>query len=204
MAWPSGTKAPTTNVDAGSDRPALARADIKQNIDNVNSIIDTFDIAAPSNGDILVYNSTAGAWEPGAPVGGGIDLGVTTINSGEELVSGNIYRRTVAELYDSGSFITITGGGFQFTLAAGTYYAEPQAIMTSQNIGAEASVVLYNETDSSTTVTFGFNQVATTNETLITGGGAFTIASAKTFSFRQDTNDVQSRDVTARIKFFKS
>ena len=35
MAWPSGTKASTTNVDAGSDKPRLARPDIKQNIDNV-------------------------------------------------------------------------------------------------------------------------------------------------------------------------
>jgi hypothetical protein len=42
MAWPSGTKAATTNVDAGTDQPKLARADIKQNIDNVNSIIDYF------------------------------------------------------------------------------------------------------------------------------------------------------------------
>lgn len=41
MAWPS-TKAATTNIDAGSDKPALARADIKQNIDNVNSIIDYY------------------------------------------------------------------------------------------------------------------------------------------------------------------
>lgn len=41
MAWPS-TKAGTTNIDAGSDKPALARPDIKQNIDNVNNIIDYY------------------------------------------------------------------------------------------------------------------------------------------------------------------
>ena len=42
MTWPSGSKAATTNVDAGSDRPKDARSDIKQNIDNVNAIIDYF------------------------------------------------------------------------------------------------------------------------------------------------------------------
>ena len=39
MTIPS-TKASTLNVDQGSDKISLARADIKQNIDNVNEIID--------------------------------------------------------------------------------------------------------------------------------------------------------------------
>ena len=40
--WPSGTKASTANLDAGTDKPRLARPDIKQNVDNVNDIIDFF------------------------------------------------------------------------------------------------------------------------------------------------------------------
>jgi hypothetical protein len=47
MTWPSGTKASTTNVDAGTDRIADARPDIKQNIDNVNEIIDFYDADGP-------------------------------------------------------------------------------------------------------------------------------------------------------------
>ena len=43
MSWPSGTKAVTTNVDAGTDSVTSARGDIKQNIDNVNTIIDFYD-----------------------------------------------------------------------------------------------------------------------------------------------------------------
>ena len=46
MAYPT-VKAGTTNVDAGSDSPKLARADIKQNIDNVNALIDHFDGTGP-------------------------------------------------------------------------------------------------------------------------------------------------------------
>ena len=44
MSWPT-TKAGTTNIDAGSDKPALARPDIKQNIDNV-----LFVVASGNNG----------------------------------------------------------------------------------------------------------------------------------------------------------
>lgn len=47
MAWPSGTKASTTNVDQGTDKISLARPDIKQNIDNVNEIIDFYDASGP-------------------------------------------------------------------------------------------------------------------------------------------------------------
>ena len=108
MAWPSGTKAGTTNVDAGSDRPALARADIKQNIDNVNAIIDEFDITSPSNGDILTYNSTSGAWEPGAAGAGANAIAVFQVASGEENVSGSIYRNELTEIYILKSFSIVT------------------------------------------------------------------------------------------------
>jgi len=60
MAWPSGTKASTTNVDNGSDLISNARADIKQNIDNVNDIIDHLNISSPNNGDILQYSTATG------------------------------------------------------------------------------------------------------------------------------------------------
>lgn len=41
MAWPT-TKATTTHLDDQTDDPNLARPQIKQNIDNVNDIIDFF------------------------------------------------------------------------------------------------------------------------------------------------------------------
>tara|TARA_S200002703_G_scaffold159922_1_gene175514 strand:+ start:2433 stop:2987 length:555 start_codon:yes stop_codon:yes gene_type:complete len=56
--WPSGTKASTNNLDAGTDKPRLARPDIKQNVDNVNDIIDYFNVSSAADGDILVYNSS--------------------------------------------------------------------------------------------------------------------------------------------------
>jgi hypothetical protein len=61
--WPSATKASTANVDAGTDQISLARADIKQNIDNVNDIIDTLNIGSPTNGDLMQYSSSTSKWE---------------------------------------------------------------------------------------------------------------------------------------------
>jgi len=203
MAWPS-TKAATTNVDAGSDSPSSARSDIKQNIDNVNAIIDEFDIASPNNGDILTYNSTSGAWEPSAAESGGINLSVININSGEENVSGNIYRRTVEEKFDSDSISAITGGGYQFTLTAGSYYSEASPGVHGQTIGSEASLRLYNETDAAEEGGYSFAQIATTDGFVLQGSFAFTIATTKTFSIRQTTADSASRNATASIKFYKS
>jgi hypothetical protein len=61
--WPSGSKASTTNLDAGTDKPSLARADIKQNVDNVNDIIDMFNISGPTSGQILKYNTDNSRFE---------------------------------------------------------------------------------------------------------------------------------------------
>lgn len=61
--WPASSKASTANLDSGSDKPRLARADIKDNVDNVNDIIDFFDGASPADGDIFVYNSSNAKFE---------------------------------------------------------------------------------------------------------------------------------------------
>ena len=136
MAWPSGSKAGTTNVDAGSDKPALARADIKQNIDNVNSIIDTFDIASPNNGDILVYNSTSGAWEPGAPSSGGPNISLLTSNGTYDTGIATYYRHniTFSETSDLDSIVSVDGTTGVFTLGAGRYLLQVQF---GQNSGTQ-------------------------------------------------------------------
>jgi hypothetical protein len=61
--WPSGTKASTSNLDAGTDSPASARADLKTNVDNVNSVIDMFNITSPANNQILKYNSSTNVFD---------------------------------------------------------------------------------------------------------------------------------------------
>ena len=46
MSWPT-TQAGTTHLDAGTDNPGSARADIKQNVENVNAILDFYSTIGP-------------------------------------------------------------------------------------------------------------------------------------------------------------
>tara|TARA_A100001201_G_C4050199_1_gene189418 strand:+ start:196 stop:867 length:672 start_codon:yes stop_codon:yes gene_type:complete len=84
--WPSSHKAGTTSTDAATDRIDLARADIQQNIVNVNEIIDMFDLASePSNEQILKYNTTTDRFEVGSAAVGsaaGSDTQIQFNNSG--------------------------------------------------------------------------------------------------------------------------
>ena len=195
MAWPS-TKASTSNVDAGSDSPSSARADIKQNIDNVNSIIDEFDIASPSNGDILTYNSTSGAWEPGAAASGGTSVAIIGITSGEELVSGSTYRAALTEDFDPSGIVSLNGS-YQITLTAGTYAVKLEPFGETDD---EAPYVLYNETDSSIERTFTGRGIATTTDALYSGTVVISPGSTKNFSFRQ--TDVTSTNRNSTPKFY--
>ncbi len=54
--WPT-VKAGTTHLDAGSDNPGSARADIKQNVDNVNDMIDTIVVTSPTATQVLSYDN---------------------------------------------------------------------------------------------------------------------------------------------------
>jgi hypothetical protein len=94
--WPSGSKASTTNLDAGTDRPSLARADIKQNVDNVNSIIDMFNIATPTNEQILKYNAGNSRFELVADAGQNINAG-TGISVDQESDGGVTISSTVTD-----------------------------------------------------------------------------------------------------------
>jgi hypothetical protein len=71
MAYPT-VKATTTHLDAGTDSPSQARSQIKQNIDNVNALIDHFNSSGPisiqgneitstrSNDDLIITVSGTG------------------------------------------------------------------------------------------------------------------------------------------------
>lgn len=96
--WPSGSKASTQYTDQPTDRIADARAEINQTIANQGEIIDMFDIASPSDGDILSYNSTNSRFESGSQTSGGcliipsVDIPYTssaTVYSGGWSLSGN-------------------------------------------------------------------------------------------------------------------
>lgn len=47
----------TDHVDQRTDSIRLARADIKSCVDNINALIDCFDIQSPQSGEVLVAQS---------------------------------------------------------------------------------------------------------------------------------------------------
>jgi hypothetical protein len=127
--WPSGSKAPTSNCDAGTDSISSARAVIKQNIDNVNDIIDTFNISSPSNGDVLKYNSTSGVWEQVASstLAGTPTAYLEAVHSNVGKGSSGTDERDMSVmtvLSDANSLLTITGDSGttnSINLTPGTY-----------------------------------------------------------------------------------
>jgi hypothetical protein len=131
MTIPS-TKASTANVDEGGDKISLARADIKQNIDNVNEIIDHLDEAGaflPAHityGDGLTTTQETSA----AHVAESPTL-ITAGATGISIVAG-----------DS------AGGPNKISIPAGTYIFETNASVpkVSQNQDI-ASIALYDETN---------------------------------------------------------
>lgn len=206
--WPSGTKAGTTNVDNPNDLVANARADIKQNIDNVNDIIDTFNIATPSDGDLLQYSSSSGQWEQVASssVGSAANFatikfaGTDTIN----LVSGNIYRKPITELFDPNNIVDTPfedSTGLQsdtFTLPAGNYIFTSEVKRTYDT---QATISIFNESDS-TEIEDSFAsylEVGNTNSGIIEGIHGFTLAGTKTLSLRQNAANSNDRNVVLKV-----
>jgi hypothetical protein len=113
--WPAGTKASTDNLDQGSDSPRLARADLLLNVQNVNSIIDMFNISSPTNNQILKYSTANARFELAADAEGvaaspitfvGDDSTGTAVNTGETFKIAGTQNITTAV---SGDTLTITG-----------------------------------------------------------------------------------------------
>ena len=177
--WPSANKASTTNVDAGTDQISLARADIKQNIDNVNDIIDIFDIASPTNGDLMQYNSSTEKWEKvsATSVSTKVKFATLTIKSGAGagVASGGdpAFRLDITAKSDADNMITLldvdsAGEHARFSLAPGTYGMHTQ---TDAPYGGNEEPILYNVTaaqnfNSSLRTNINFYKVLTVTTTL--------------------------------------
>jgi hypothetical protein len=153
--WPSSNKATTTDIDQGTDSPNLSRAQIKKDIDNINSITDTFDIPTDTpNGSILAYDGTAGEFNTTSAQslakafliykGFEQDLDETQSEEGIYPTTADGRRNKMMDRrlkYDPFGLITdITGDGFQ--LSEGTYliHTQSQQSYYITNYGAFGSV----------------------------------------------------------------
>lgn len=164
MAWPT-SNASTDNLDAGSDNPGLARADIKTNIDNTNAIIDEFgnvNISSPSAGEALIWDSVNSYWRNGNAVGtssayirASLQSTATFATTGGSANSGNL---NVAIDNDSFSLIN-SATGADINLVAGNYLIIVDGLFTVMDGGAQpsiGSIELYNDTTSAVVSSINF------------------------------------------------
>ena len=139
MSWPTSSKATTTHTDSPGDNPQNARAEIKQDIDNVNAIIDTFDISSPVNNDTLAYNGATGKFTTGIAS----SLNVSAIIfyrffetgiSGNGTDSDGRRNNQMRKLYEIDPFglVSFTGDD-RFVLGAGEYIIECHGAVRSGN-----------------------------------------------------------------------
>jgi hypothetical protein len=106
--WPTSS-ASTANLDAGTDKPSLARADLKTNVDNTNAIIDMFNVtASPTNDYILKYSSATTKFEMVALSASGMTDFTVAGDSGS--------NQTVS----NGNTLTIAGGTNLNSVASAT------------------------------------------------------------------------------------
>ena len=98
MAFPTGTSIPTSNLDAGTDSPASARADILQTVQAVNDIIASENAAS----GVLVLTGSGKLPSSTIPTQITLASGVQVINPVDGVVNiRDILRlqpNTVAEL----------------------------------------------------------------------------------------------------------
>lgn len=133
MAWPT-TKASNQYTDSGQDRIADARAEINQNITNVNDIIDEFNISSPSDGDILRYSSSTGQWEQVSST----SVGTTNVVWGAISLPGSIgdtVQPIDSNVPNNGELTVSTGTNTWTFNSTGTYYYKVNAIAFTSVVG---------------------------------------------------------------------
>ena len=159
--WPAGSKAGTSHLDAGTDSPRLARPDIKQNVDNVNAIIDMFNIDSPSANQILKYNTSNARFELAADatgtssgitfagddsaginiadggalyIQGGTNITTSTNSDGTLTITGAAIPTNTNELTNGAGFITDNGNG-DITFVGSTITSPSNADITLDPAG---------------------------------------------------------------------
>ena len=175
--WPSANKAVTTYTDQGTDRLADARPEINKTIANVNDIIDTFAISSPSNGDLLQYSTSTGAWEQVAvsTVGSQISVANATTSTLYPSTAGTFDRYpNWQEDDDPDGIMSISNG--KFTLSGSGSF-----LITCGSMKISDAPQVYFRNETTTTDLVGI-QVVPTSPQVITAG-SFTVIQATTTQY---------------------
>lgn len=169
MGIPS-TKASTANVDAGTDLISNARPDIKQNIDNVNEIIDHLTDSVTQKYAQITGTNT------------------------EQNVTGNIYRKAVTVDHDIDSFIT--NSTYTFSLPAGKYMMWTSKIPAESGTADPTAIQIHDEDSDTQLGQFTTDEVGTTTSFVYESSIAFSLASATNISYRVNSSSTGVRNIS--------
>lgn len=184
--WPSTTIS-TTHLDAGSDRPSLARADLKQMADVVNELVNYGAPVAGNQRFILKHDGT-------------------TYND-----LGGPGRALLSELYDPDSLTSLSDSNYRFSLGSGTWIMQSglQGFIRS---GTSQSAALYSYTDTANITDIESNNVEIltmftgsvggVNRSSARGSLPFTLTASKTCEIRVASSAAGAM-VTSYIMFVK-
>ena len=124
MSWPSDNKSDITRLDNANDTLGRSRREIKRGIDNVNSILDEFDINTVGEFEILQYQN--GKWRPIDASSLGMKTAIieTNLDTAANLnVRQQPYFNVLFDPFNITSTDSALGNLF---LTQGTYYFEQQ------------------------------------------------------------------------------
>jgi hypothetical protein len=154
--WPT-TTVPTGNLDAGSDQPSAARADIKTMADVVNELVA---YGTPSGGDATAH----------------LDITGSNIS-----ISAGLWRRPLAVFYDPTNLVgTITSNAFN--LPIGQYTIDIPTFLTNSQAG---STVILKGNTSGSELTWNETSAYVSNKSLIPGDlRYFTVGVAENLELR--------------------
>jgi hypothetical protein len=138
MSWPT-TKASTTYLGSDADLFHRARQPIYQNIQNVNSIVDTFDFSSATNKDIIIYNNATSKFETGQLTNYSVLSFTDFFNPYDSAglpVPTTDYTGTITKENTNNTGITISNpdsaGRTEITFTAGSYLFEYLPHVTDQ------------------------------------------------------------------------
>lgn len=154
MSWPTSTT-PTTYVDQDTDPIWRARPHIKQDIDNVNAIIDTFDPSSAVDGARLLYNSSTTKFTTNTTTDKCIISFDTTLahnpvvdSAGDDQFDFYTGGFTIENTNLTGITVgTNSDGHSEITFPQGSYAIE---MIKTQAIGNDSLQIYYKENDTTT------------------------------------------------------
>ena len=124
MSWPADNKSDITRLDNANDTLGRSRREIKRGIDNVNSILDEFDINSVDAFTILQYKS--GQWKPVDTTSLGMKTAIIETNL-DTAANINVRQQPYFNVLFDPFNITSTDSALgNLFLTQGTYYFEQQ------------------------------------------------------------------------------